>query len=249
VKDKKDEKESELYKFEYISGPITGSPELNILRAEKEIRDMAGIVSSMYSRFSKALLSLREGSGKENAAELCDELQKKEEYVDQMRDTLSGFLIECSGVSAQSESRISYLLRVISNLEEMSDQCYSISRLLEKSIQKNIVFKNKEMDDLIPYVGQVEEFLGLLEKQMGENAGREQTVRVVELENSIDKNRRKLQKLSRKRIEAGKDVKTELLFIDIVRRIEKLGDYCFEIAEPYKRSANIPSVFKRIISR
>jgi phosphate:Na+ symporter len=191
------------------------------------------------------LQNLREG--RENAAELCNELQKKEEYVDQMRDALSGFLIECS--SAQSENRISYLLRVISNLEEMSDQCYSISRLLEKSVQKNMVFKNREMDDLIPYVGQVEEFLGLLEKQMGENAGREQTVRVVELENSIDKNRRKLQKLSRKRIEAGKDVKTELLFIDIVRRIEKLGDYCFEIAEPYKRSVNIPSVFRRIISR
>ena len=246
VKEKKDEKEGEHYKFEYVSGPITGSPELNILRAEKEIRDMAGIVSSMYSRFCKALLNLREGGGKENTSELCNELQKKEEYVDQMRDTLSGFLIECS--SAKSEDRISYLLRVISNLEEMSDQCYSISRLLEKSVQKNIVFKNREMDDLIPYVGQVEEFLDLLEKQLGEKSGAEQTVRVVELENSIDKNRSKLQKLSRKRIEAGKDVKTELLFIDIVRRIEKLGDYCFEITEPYKRK-KLSSVFERIISR
>jgi phosphate:Na+ symporter len=71
----------------------------------------------------------------------------------------------------------------------------------------------------------------------------------VELENSIDKNRSKLQKLSRKRIEAGKDVKTELLFIDIVRRIEKLGDYCFEITEPYKRRGKLPSILERIISR
>jgi phosphate:Na+ symporter len=47
----------------------------------------------------------------------------------------------------------------------------------------------------------------------------------------IGKSRRKLQKLSRKRIEAGMDVKTELLFIDLVRRIEKLGDYCSNITE------------------
>ncbi|MDR0315854.1 MAG: Na/Pi symporter, partial [Treponema sp.] len=78
VKGKETDKEPDHYKFEYVSGPITGSPELNILRAEKEIRYMAGIVSSMYSRFCEALQNLREG--RENAAELCNELQKKEEY-------------------------------------------------------------------------------------------------------------------------------------------------------------------------
>jgi phosphate:Na+ symporter len=234
VPDKKTEKEAEHYKFAYISGPITDSPELNIVRAEKEIRDMTGIVSSMYSRFCEVLQRLREegGNDMENAAELCKELQRKEEYVDEMRDTLSAFLIDCSRIrlSTQSETQIAYLLRVIGNLEEMSDQCYSISRLLERSVHKNIVFRDKEMDDLIPYVGQVEEFLGLLKEQLGHRPTAEQITLGVELENSIDRNRRKLQKLSRKRIEAGKDVKTELLFIDLVRRIEKLGDYCFEIA-------------------
>ncbi|MDR0590063.1 MAG: hypothetical protein LBG25_05915, partial [Spirochaetaceae bacterium] len=40
---------------------------------------------------------------------------------------------------------------------------------------------------------------------------------------------KKLRRLGRKRIEAGEKVKTELLFIDIVRRIEKLGNYCYHI--------------------
>jgi phosphate:Na+ symporter len=236
VRDDKPEQEAGQYELKYISGPITGSPELNILRAEKEIRDMAGMVSSMYSHFSEVLRHLREGGGKdiENTAKLCVELQKKEEHIDQMMDALNGFLIECLNVrlNVHSEARISYLLRVVGNLEEMSDQCYSISRLLEKSVVKNNVFKNREMGDLIPYVAQVEEFLKLLEAQLGSRPTAEQTARIVELENNIDKDRRKLQKLSRKRLEAGKDVKTELLFIDLVRRIEKLGDYCFEIAEP-----------------
>jgi phosphate:Na+ symporter len=150
-------------------------------------------------------------------------------------------------LKTQSETRVSYLLRGISNLEEMSDECYSISRLLEKSVLKNNVFKDKEMDELIPYVGQVEEFLSLLEEPLGGRQGAEQTVRVVELEKSIDKNRKKLQKLSRKRIEAGKDVKTELLFIDLVRRIEKLGDYCFEITDliPGKGISRINMVFSK----
>jgi phosphate:Na+ symporter len=235
VRDTKTEEATGHYKFAYISGPITGSPELNILRAEKEIRDMAGIVSSMYSRFSAVLRGLREPdiNHAEDTAALCAELQQKEDYVDEMREALSGFLIECSRMplKAQSEASVSYFLRVISNLEEMSDECYSISRLLEKSVIKNNVFKDKEMDELIPYVGQVEEFLSLLEEHLGGRQAAEQAIRVVDLEKSIDKNRKKLQKLSRKRIEAGKDVKTELLFIDLVRRIEKLGDYCFEITD------------------
>ena len=254
---KTDETEADKhYKFAYLSARGADSPELNIMRAEKEIRDMAGIVSFMYSRFSAALRDLRESGEKvnENAvAALCTELEQKEQYIDEMRETLSGYLIECNKdeprktinaplldsvtdfrtriQTRSAERRISRLLSVIANLEEMSDECYSISRLLEKSVRKDCVFKEKEMDELIPYVALVEEFLALLKDQYGHKTTLEQKARAAELEKSIDKNRKKLNKRGRKSIEAGGNVKTELLFIDLVRRIEKLGDYCFDIAE------------------
>jgi len=153
-----------------------------------------------------------------------------------MRDELSGFLIECSRVKLNpgSESRVSYLLHVIVTLEAMSDECYSISRLLEKSVEKDHVFKTKEMGELVPYIGQVEEFLAILENQLSRTPSEIDRNRASELESNIDKTRKKLHKLGRKRIEAGKNVKTELLFIELVRRIERLGDYCFEISEAYR---------------
>jgi phosphate:Na+ symporter len=247
----------EKYKFEYLFTGNADSPELNIMRAEKEIRDMAGIVSFMYSRFTAVLRSLheKEGNHEENTSALCAELLKKEEYIDEMRDVLSGFLIECNvkevssprlgtvgsklaalnlKLPPRSETRISSLLRVVVALEEMSDECYSISRLLERSVRKKCVFKAKEIDELIPYVAHVEEFLALLENQLGRSLSAEQKKRAAELEKNIDKSRKKLHRLGRKRIEAGGNVKAELLFIDLVRRIERLGDYCFEISEAYK---------------
>jgi phosphate:Na+ symporter len=234
---KEHEEKNEHYKLAYLSAGNTDSPELNIIRAEKEISDMAGIVSFMYSRFCTVLREMREGNSdnKENTSVLCTELLKKEEYIDEMREILSSFLIECSRVklNPKTEARISYLMQVIVALESMSDECYSISRLLEKTVGKSSIFKDKEMDELIPYVGQVEEFLNLLENQLGRTPMVEQRVRAVELEGKIDKDRRKLQKLGRQRIEAGGNVKTELLFIDLVRRIERLGDYCFEISGAY----------------
>jgi phosphate:Na+ symporter len=78
-------------------------------------------------------------------------------------------------------------------------------------------------------VGLVEEFLSLLREQLGRSLSLEQLEYARDLEEKIDGSRNKLRKLGRKRIEAGVDVKTELLFIDLVRRIEKIGDYCFDI--------------------
>ena len=234
IQDDKPEEESEHYQFAYLSGAITDTPELNILRAEKEIRDMAGIVSSMYDRFIAVLRTLRETSDRENAvADLCTELHKKEQYADEMREILSAFLIECTRdpLNARSEQRVTCLMRIVGELEEMSDECYSISILLEKSVRKNCVFRKNEMDELIPYVGLVENFLSLLQEQLGGSPTAEMTTRSRELEDNIDKTRKKLDRLGRKRIEAGGNVKTELIFIDLVRRIEKLGDYCFDIAE------------------
>jgi len=234
IREDKSEKKDEHYRFAYFSSAITDTPELNIIRVEKEIRDMAGIVSSMYARFSAVLYDLRNVDGRENAVtDLCEELKQKEDYIDEMRETLTGFLIECTRNQfyTRSESRITHLMRVIGDIEEMSDECYSISRLLEKSVRKNCFFKDEEMEDLVPYVNQVGEFLTLLQGQLGTSPRVALAIQTVELEANISISRKRLQKLSRKRIKAGEDIKTELIYIELVRRIEKLGDYCMDITE------------------
>ena len=52
----------------------------------------------------------------------------------------------------------------------------------------------------------------------------------TELEDSIDLYRKNLKKLARKRLESGADVKAELLYLDLVRQIEKIGDNAFNIS-------------------
>ena len=240
IKDKKGEVSvSEHYRLEYRSGTMQDTPELNILRAEKEIQDMAGLASDMYGKFSAALNSMQETPLSEDAADtLIADLKDKENFADEMREALTAFLIECTRehLGRHSERRVSRLIRIVAELEDMTDDCYSISLLLERSVRKNHVFKSKEIAALIPYVALVTEFLNFIGGlQLGRVLSKEQSAWARDLENGIDKSRNKLRKLGRKRIEAGKDVKTELLFFDLVRRIEKLGDYCFEIAEPYKR--------------
>jgi phosphate:Na+ symporter len=231
--DKPSEVKDNHYKFSYLSSFVADSPELNILRVEKEIRDMAGVVSSMYSCFNTFLRDLNQTEDKETAAaQLCEKLKDKEDYADDMRDALTNFLIECTRehLTPASERRVSSLLKAIGYLEEMSDDCYIISLLLEKNVKKNRIIKNERVEELIPYLNQVEEFLNLLQEQLGQQQTLRSAIYTKRLEADINKSQKDLQRLSRKRIEAGKDVKTELFFIDLVRRIEKLGDYCYDIS-------------------
>ncbi|MDR2069104.1 MAG: Na/Pi cotransporter family protein [Spirochaetaceae bacterium] len=217
------------YKLKYLSGSIQNTPEFNILRAEKEIRDMAGIASSMFTQFRAALENL----DADKVFALVEDLKKKENFADEMQEELTRFLIECSSYSLnqRSERHVSQLLRVIAELEDMIDDCYGLSIILERGIKKELLFKQKEMEALSPYAGLVEEFLSFVQAHLGSLFSETARNHAEELERRIHLSQKKLRKLGRKRIESGESVKTELLFIDIVRRIEKLGNYCYHISK------------------
>ena len=229
-------KKARQYRLEYRTRRNTHhTTEFNILRAEKEINDMADLASNMYARFSTALTSTQDKPLTEDEVNaLVEDLKNDEDYADQMREHITTFLMECTRehLSTRTKGRISKLLRIIADLEDLTDDCYSASLILDQSVKRNLIFKKKEMSALIPYMALVSQFLEFLgDVKLGGSITKEQSQWAADLENQIDKSRKKLKKIGRKRLEAGKNVRTELLFIDLVRRIEKLGDYCFNITE------------------
>jgi phosphate:Na+ symporter len=238
IKDKKEPNDiySAHYKLEYKSGSIQDTPELNIIRAEKEILDMAAITAVMYANIGNALQAFHvdaKDAGKERIVnELIQDLVERERYADEMREELTHFLIECTRqqLSLYSERKVSGLLRIIASLEEMTDDCYGASLLLERSVKKDLVFRHKETEALTEYARMVEQFLHIVEKHWGNYENEEERRESAELEEQIVKMQGKLRKLGRKRIESGENIKTELLFIDLVRRIEKVGNYCYSIS-------------------
>jgi phosphate:Na+ symporter len=187
----------------------------------------------MYNRISEELSTLKENPEKEKAVEtLTRELSSRETYADEMRETLTQFLMECTRrrLSKNTERRISRLLRIVAELENMTDDCYGISILLEQSVKKDQIFSGGTMKELAPYTGLVREFLDFVQTRLGRALTPAETKEAALTEERINKARNKLRKRGRKRIEAGENVKTELLFIDFIRRLERLGDYCFHIS-------------------
>jgi phosphate:Na+ symporter len=218
-----------VYRLSYTAASIQETPELQIPRAEKEIQDLAGLVQGMFEQFQEALKAKNGGI----VDEIVESLKEKEDYADQMREQISRFLIECTRaqLSPRSEQKVSQLMRIVADLEDMTDDCYSLSLTLQRSYHKKLEFNRKELDALEPYLLLVRDFLAFVREHMGKALSAEDLEHAKTLEEHIDQFRSKLKKLARKNIEGGADVKTELLFIDLVRRIEKLGDYSYSITE------------------
>lgn len=214
-------------RLEYVAAPLMSSPELNMRRAQKEIADMAGLCGSMFGRWRELLAS--------RPAELSDEVRRfkeLEEYADQMRDELSRFLLECAGhdMSAERQRDIGILLRMVVDLEDITDGCFNLILLLEKAGSKRLSLDKDEVASLGPYTLLVENFLRFVRENINGPITEEQLAAASSLENSIDDFRSSLKKKARKRLKAGADVKAELLFIDIVRHVEKIGDHAYGVA-------------------
>ena len=87
------------------------------------------------------------------------------------------------------------------------------------------------MESLIPYVELARQFLQFIRININKHLNEDKLAMATELEDSIDLYRKNLKKLARKRLEGGADVKAELLYLDVVRQIEKIGDHAFTISE------------------
>lgn len=200
-----------------------------IIRAEKEIEDMTDVVTKMFNRISEGINSRTQ----EFLDEHMEHLTQEEDYADQMQEQLSSYLIHCSQLpmSEKQKNNVSIMIRVVDDLENMTDDCYSVAVLLKRSIEKNMVFANEDMERLLPYMDLAHKFLDFIRKNINKHLSEEDLRIAQDLENQIDKSRSNLKKVARKRLESGADVKTELLYIDLVRSIEKLGDRAFSISE------------------
>jgi phosphate:Na+ symporter len=112
----------------------------------------------------------------------------------------------------------------------MTDDCYNVSLLLQRSVLKDTLFTGTSVKALAPFTRLVGEFLEFVQTRLGRMLTPEEAEQAKKTEDRINKARNRLRKYGRKRIQAGENVNTELLFIDFIRRLEHLGDYCYHIS-------------------
>lgn len=228
IKDDSDEIPT-TYKLDFVESIGKENIASYIIRAEKAIADMTDVVTGMFDRIQIGF-SNRDPSFIDNHV---DEAEKEEGYCDQMHEQITHYLVKCENlhVTEKQLNHISSMIQIVEDLENMSDNCYATVMLISKSISKKMKFEQDDLDRMIPYVELARQFLQFIRININKELDENKLSMARELEDQIDLFRKNLKKLARKRLESGADVKAELLYIDLVRQIEKIGDNCFSISE------------------
>ena len=219
-----------IYRLDFIeSALVKENVGAYIIRAEKEIKDLTDLATDMFDLIQIGLKKRDQTFIDEH----LEEIMQAEDYADQMHEQLTRYIvhIERMAVNEKQLDNLSLMLSIIGDLESMTDECLNIALLLKRSIEKSMSFETEDTDRLIPYVELVRQFLQFIHININKHLDSDKLSMAEELENQIDMFRKNLKKIARKRLENGADVKAELLYIDIVRQIEKIGDRAFGIAE------------------
>ena len=208
--------------------------EAYILQAEREISMMSTLVRNMFDTIRPLLESTYTGSADLAIAQLV----RQEDYADQMQEELSRYLIATSRLSLgiKAEHNVRLMLTIVDHLENMTDHIYELGLHIEKNMKKKLNIPKEDMDKLLPYLGVVNQFIHFVHDHLNKPLAQDQLALADEMEQTIDSMRSNLKRLARKRLEEGGNVKAELLYIDMVRTIEKIGDCAFSISETLSKT-------------
>ncbi|MCQ2248206.1 MAG: Na/Pi cotransporter family protein [Treponema sp.] len=217
------------YKLEFVSHAGHENLGAFIVRAEGEIAKMTDIVSEMFDRFQIGITSMDQKFIEEH----MEPMKNEEDFCDQMQEQITSYLLKCEAlpISDNQRANLSSMIQIVDDLEAITDECYALGKLIQKSIEKKMEFKQEDTDKLLPYVELARQFMQFIHININKHLPKEKLEFATELENQIDAFKKDLKKLARKRLEEGSNVKAELLYMDLVKQIERIGDHCFNISE------------------
>ena len=231
IKPSKEENEEE-YNLEYFSTGVQPVPEIAILEAKKEVINMSALMIQMLNLFRSTFKE------KESIKDTIHIAKENELKSDQMQEEISTYLAECTKheLSLESSQEAAAMMRIVNELESIGDSTLNlflqIDRLSDKlQLTEDIKGDVLEMyDKVIEFIKWNDSFILNDIKSMTQ----EDIDKSIKYERGIDKLRNVLLDSSRKRLSEGAIPKSELLFMDIIKHLEHIGDYSLNISQALK---------------
>lgn len=217
----------------YISSQLTQIGELNLIEGQKEVARLAQTAERMLVGFLEVF-----NSPDQDLSEKVKALKKMEVLSDELARDITDYFIQCTAheLSERSASTVSALLRVVAELEDISDCCYRLVLLARKRYRKHLDISEETKTDLQRFSGLVLQFLQFTRDCLQRSAGPASLETGFQLGGQIDSTRKKLRKAAIKRMEAGGNVRTELITIDVLGQFEKVGNHSLNILQVLQRA-------------
>ena len=197
------------------SGVLPKTGELNLALVEAEIDRLAAITRYMFEGFVEVF-----ESPDADKSDLIKELKELEEKCDDLAFEITQTLIYCTTESLAGERalRVTSLLRVTGELEDIGDCCHRLVQLAHRKYRKNRVLPQETLREIKVFSEQILDFMELYQTHLKD--GSIPDIEKAEMiEDRIDASRKSLRKNAVKRMQDKENLKAEMIYVDILNEM------------------------------
>lgn len=222
--------EDEQFSLEYIGRGIMSTPELSLVEAQKELVKYGEITLRMLA-FLRELLYEKD---KKEQKHKIKRVGKYEEITDRIEVEVSDYLLTVSQgeISHDASKKVRSMLNIVSELEQIGDIFYQMSRTYDRKIQTKAWFTMEQRNNLQIMFDLME---GVFDNMQENLANRYEDVDLTlakKHENSINNLRDKLRKEHLDEMEgASYNIDSGMIYADLYSQLEKVGNHVYSVNE------------------
>lgn len=223
----------ENFRLAYINS-LLKTPELSIVEAQKELARYS-VITSRMSQFTRDLLF---STDTEEQSELLSRIAKYEDINDRVEQELGNYLqkLATEEISTRISIDIRCMLGICSDLEQIGDNFYQMSKTIERKIEEKIWFNQQQRERLKQMFKLVDEAFQILNKNLSAPE-----YRLVNLDPAVTTERKinQLRDLMRKENQEQQsnpdyNINSSLIYNNLFSALERSGDHIMNISEAIK---------------
>tara|TARA_R110000850_G_scaffold66959_6_gene148592 strand:+ start:249 stop:2003 length:1755 start_codon:yes stop_codon:yes gene_type:complete len=224
-----EEEQSRTPRLKFISSGMVNIGELNIPEAEKASLELAGITKEMFSGYMAVF-----NDPKTDLTEEVKRLKQLEDDADVLTHDITEYLVRTSAaeLSAENARSIGRMLRIVSELEEVSDAIYRLIQITSQKYSKNRAIRTDATEKVLEFAALILELINLYTDVLENGATEKKLRRAEAIERDTDKMRKQHNKEAMKRMSLdATTVKTEMVVVDMNNQFELIANYGLNVVQ------------------
>ena len=230
IKSEKEEEEVEP-RLQFLEGGIMQTPELSVLEAQKEIHQFGLRTHRMFD-MAKEIINTEKND--ETFIKQFSRLEKYESIADKMELDISKYLEQVSDnhLSDITKAQIRRMLRIISEIESISDSCYNIARIINRKVSSQQEFSAEQYKHIHRMTSLIDQSLQFMDSLLSSHHEQPDVNPAFNLENEINNYRNQLKTQNIYSVDSHEySYSVGTIYMDIINECEKLNDYIVNVVE------------------
>lgn len=227
----------EEFQLRYISTGLLSTSELSLIQAWNEIKSYGLRTQKMFA----IARTFYEEKNENEAVKLFTRLQKYESISDRMEVEIARYLTKVGDgrLSEESKHQIQKMLRVVSEIESVSDGCYNIARTVVRRNESNAIYTKEMGANIQLMMNLVDKALQqMIDALENDDVSDDELNRSKNTENEINNFRNQLRTQNILDVNAKKyEYQVSVTYMDIITECEKMGDYIINIMEALNQAS------------